>query len=156
MRETGPAVKSGRLGRWTPSLCWGLGLAMVFVIVPELAVRSQSGPPRGIIDRPPPMPTDPAASGEYDPTMMERRLIALNNERHKEMVSDTNKLLKLAQELNDEIAAKNAGTLTFDQLHKIAQIEKLARGVKEKMAIGVGPPGPPVMAPTQPPGVYPQ
>ena len=80
--------------------------------------------------------------------MMERRIRALNNERQKEMVSDTNKLLKLAQELNDEIAAKNAGTLTFDQLHKIAQIEKLARGVKEKMAIGVGQPGPTVAAPS--------
>lgn len=141
-------MKSGRLGRWTPSLCWGLGFAMVFVIVPELAVRSQSGPPRGIIDRPAPMPTDPAASGEYDPTMMERRIRGLNNERQKEMVSDTNKLLKLAQELNDEIAAKNAGTLTFDQLHKIAQIEKLARGVKEKMADAVGQPTPSVAAPS--------
>lgn len=149
-------MKSGRLGRWTPSLCWGLGFAMVFVVASGLAVRSQSGPPRDIINRPPPMPTDPEASGEYDPTMMERRIRALNNERQKEMVSDTNKLLKLAQELNDEIAAKNAGTLTFDQLHKIAQIEKLARGVKEKMAVGVGQPGPPVMVPTQPPGVYPQ
>lgn len=141
-------MKSGRVGRWTLSLYWGLGLAMVFVIASGLAVRSQSGPPRGIIDRPPPMPTDPAASGEYDPTMIERRIRGLNNERQKEMVSDTNKLLKLAQELNDEIAAKNAGTLTFDQLHKIAQIEKLARSVKEKMADGVGQPTPPVVAPS--------
>jgi len=94
------------------------------------------------------MPTDPAASGEYDPTMIERRIRGLNNERQKEMVSDTNKLFKLAQELNDEIAAKNAGTLTFDQLHKIAQIEKLARSVKEKMADGVGQPTPPVVAPS--------
>jgi hypothetical protein len=100
------------------------------------------------------MPTDQAASGEYDPTMTERRIRGLNNERQKEMVSDTNKLLKLAQELNDEIAARNAGTLTFDQLHKIAEIEKLARSVKEKMAEGVGQPTPvgpqtPLVFPTQ-------
>ncbi len=88
------------------------------------------------------MPTDPIASGNYDPTMMERRLTALNRERQKELISDTNKLLKLAMELNDQIAANNTGTLTWDQLHKMAEIEKLARNVKEKMADGVGQVGP--------------
>jgi hypothetical protein len=137
-------VKSGRLGRWEPSLCWVLGLAMVFVIISGLAAGSQSGPPRDIINRPSPMPTDPRGSGEYDPVMMERRLAALNKERQKEMISDTAKLLKLAKELNDEVAAKNEAALTYDQLRKIAQIEKLARGVKDKMANGVAQPGPAV------------
>lgn len=153
MREEGRAVKSGRLGRWTPSLCWGLGLAMVFVIVSTLAVRSQSGSPRGIINRPAPMPTDPASSGDYDPTQMERRLTALNIERQKQMVSDTNKLLKLARELNEEVAANSSAMLTGDQLHKIAEIEKLARGVKQKMADGVGQSTP---APQMPIGMPPQ
>ncbi len=147
MREGVNAVRIGRLRRWTPSLIWGFGLAMGFVIVPGLAARSQSGPPRDIIDRPAPMPTDPSASDNYDPTMMERRLNALNRERQKEMVSDTNKLLKLAMELNDEIAANNTGTLTWDQLHKMAEIEKLARNVKEKMADGLGQMGPSLDAP---------
>jgi len=139
-------VKGGRLARWTLSLCLGLGLAMGFVIVSGRTARSQ-GPPRGIINRPAPMPTDPAASGDDDPTMTERRLNALNIERQKEMVSDTNKLLKLARELNEEIAANSSATLTDDQLHKIAQIEKLARGVKQKMADGTGQPGPPMQGP---------
>jgi hypothetical protein len=147
MREGVNAVKIGRLRRWTLSLFWGLGLAMGFVIVPGLTVRSQSGPPHDIINRPPPMPTDPSSSDNYDPTMMERRLNALNRERQKEMISDTNKLLKLAMELNDEIAANNTGTLTWDQLHKMAEIEKLARNVKEKMADGVGQMGPTPDAP---------
>jgi hypothetical protein len=147
MREGVNAVKSGRLRRWTPSLFWVLGLAMGFIIVPGLTVRSQSGPPHDIINRPTPMPTDPSSSDNYDPTMMERRLNALNRERQKEMISDTNKLLKLAMELNDEIAANNTGSLTWDQLHKMAEIEKLARNVKEKMADGVGQIGPTPEAP---------
>jgi hypothetical protein len=147
MREEGRRVKSGRFGRWTPSLCWGLGLAMAFVMLAGLAVRSQSGPPRDIINRPAPMPSDPSSAGDYDPIMMERRMTALNNERQKEMVSDTNKLLKLAKEVNDEIAARDTGGLTPDQLHKIAEIEKLARGVKDKMADGTGQTGPSVSAP---------
>jgi hypothetical protein len=146
MREGINAVKSDRLSRWTPSLISGLGLAIGFIIAPGLVVRSQSGP-RDIINRPAPMPTDPAASDNYDPTMMERRLNALNRERQKEMISDTNKLLKLTVELNDEIAANNTGTLTWDQLHKMAEIEKLARNVKEKMADGVGQIGPTPEAP---------
>jgi hypothetical protein len=142
IREGANAVKIGRLRKWMPSAVWGFGLAMGFVILPGLAVRSQSGRPPDIINRPTPMPTDPASADNYDPTMMERRLNALNRERQKEMISDTNKLLKLAMELNDEIAANNTGTLTWDQLHKMAEIEKLARNVKEKMADGVGQMGP--------------
>jgi hypothetical protein len=119
----------------------------MFVVVSGLTVRSQSGPPRDIINRPAPMPTDPSSAGEYDPVMMERRMTALNNERQKELVSDTNKLLKLAKEVNDEIAVRDTGGLTPEQVHKIAEIEKLARSVKEKMADGAGQPGPSVSAP---------
>ena len=43
---------------------------------------------------------------DYDPVMMERRMRALNIERQKQMVADANKLLKLARELNDEVAAQ--------------------------------------------------
>lgn len=147
MREDGRGVKSDRFERWIPSLCWGLGLAMLFVTVSGLTVRSQSRSPGDIISRPAPMSTDPAAAGDYDPIMMEHRMTALNNERQKELVSDTNKLLKLAKELNDEIAARDSGGLTPEQLQKIAEIEKLARGVKDKMADGTGQTGPSISAP---------
>jgi len=78
------------------------------------------------------------AADEYDPLMNERRLRALNMERQKEMVSDTNKLLKLARELNAEVAGQKTEALTPDQLHKIAEIEKLARNVRERMTSAVG------------------
>jgi hypothetical protein len=80
----------------------------------------------------------PLATDEYDPMITERRLRALNMERQKEMVSDTNKLLKLARELNAEVAGQKAEMLTPDQLHKIAEIEKLARNVRERMTSAVG------------------
>lgn len=76
------------------------------------------------------------SSGDYDSEMNGKRQLALNIERQKRMVADTNKLLKMARELNDEVAASNAGTLTPEQLHKIAEIEKLARSVKERMTTG--------------------
>jgi len=66
-----------------------------------------------------------------------RRFRALNDMRQKALVSDTNKLLKLANELEVEIHQANADSLTPDQLHKLATIEKLARSVKEKMSTPV-------------------
>ena len=72
--------------------------------------------------------------------MAERRIRALNNERQKQIVADTDKLLKLARELNDEVAKANTGTLTMDELRKIADIEKLARNVRQKMTESVGEP----------------
>lgn len=68
-----------------------------------------------------------------DPIQQERWQRGLNIERQKEMVSDTNKLLKLARELNTEISSSNSDSLTPAQLRKVAEIEKLAHSVKEKM-----------------------
>jgi hypothetical protein len=77
---------------------------------------------------------------DENPVLTERRLLAFNIERQKQMVADSEKLLKLAKELNDEVAAGNKGEWTLDQLHKIAEIEKLARNVRERMTHGVGEP----------------
>ena len=54
--------------------------------------------------------------GTVDPIETEKRLRALNAERQKSMVSDTNKLLKLASELNAEINRENPDSLTPAQL----------------------------------------
>jgi hypothetical protein len=63
-----------------------------------------------------------------------RRIRQLNVERQKEMVSDTEKLLKLTAELNAEVAQNHSATFTPDQLRTLAKIEKLAKSVKEKMS----------------------
>jgi hypothetical protein len=67
----------------------------------------------------------------------DRLIRALNVDRQKALVSDTNKLLRLVNELNAEIARVNTGSLSGAQLHKVAEIEKLARNVKEKMSTPV-------------------
>jgi hypothetical protein len=76
-------------------------------------------------------------SAVLDPVMAERRMKMLNNERHKAILSDSDKLLKLATELNDEIARSNSGALTPEQLRKVAEIEKLARNVRDKMTMTI-------------------
>jgi hypothetical protein len=63
----------------------------------------------------------------------EKVLSALNADRQKALISDTNKLIRLVNNLNDEIARSEPASLTSTQLRKMAEIEKLARDVKEKM-----------------------
>jgi hypothetical protein len=73
-----------------------------------------------------------------DPTTDPKRMRALNAERQKELVSDTQKLLQLARELNAEVTDANAAAMTDAQLRKVAEIAKLARSVKEKMSFTAG------------------
>ena len=73
-----------------------------------------------------------------NPIQNERLLRALNADRQKSLVSDTNKLLRLVNELNAEIARTNPNALTEAQLRKVAEIEKLAHNVKDKMSTSVG------------------
>jgi hypothetical protein len=49
------------------------------------------------------------------------------------MISDTEKLVKLVSELEAEIGSSSSAALTTEQLRKLAEIEKLAHSVKEKM-----------------------
>ena len=73
-----------------------------------------------------------------DPIQEVRLLRAQNIDRQKSMVSDTNKLLKLASELNAEVSSSNRDSLTQEQLRKVGEIEKLAHRVKEKMSTSIG------------------
>jgi hypothetical protein len=69
-----------------------------------------------------------------DSPLAERQARALNIARQKHLVADADRLLKLAQELNAEITAGNQSELTPIQYRKLAEIEKLAHNVREKMS----------------------
>jgi hypothetical protein len=76
--------------------------------------------------------SNPGDSGEG-----EDRLRWLNKERQKAIVSDTNKLLKLAGELSAEVQKSKDASLTPEQVRKWAEVEKLAHSVKDKMSYSV-------------------
>jgi hypothetical protein len=93
---------------------------------------------------------------ETDPMFAEKRLRALNADRQKSMVSDADKLVKLARQLDEEIASNSTDELTPEELRKVAEIEKLAHNVKAKMAqsFGVGPEVRPSPVPLGGPGLH--
>jgi hypothetical protein len=56
-----------------------------------------------------------------------------NLERQAQIKNDTEKLLKLSQELKDYVDKSNENMLSLSVLKKAEEIEKLARSVKDKM-----------------------
>src|ERR1700687_3766872 len=121
----------------TRTACRALCLALILAAPAGAQIRGRS----------PSLPTLPSGAPvgsreDYDIPSRDaleeaRRLRALNESRQKGIVSDTNKLLKLTTELNAEIARENSGELTRAQVRKLAQIEKLARSISEKMSANV-------------------
>ncbi len=151
MHEAGSASRNGWSRRADRFSRMGLKLALVLALAFGPAGRSQSGSGPGM-GQPPLRPQFPGHQGmsppdDYETVMGQKRLVALNAERQKKMVADADKLLKLAQELNDAVAASNTGTLTPEQLHKVAEIEKLAHSVKERMTAGAVQPQPALIPP---------
>jgi hypothetical protein len=138
----------GRVSRLASTLGCALAFTIALGICPVAQAQSPNQPGSGSgttgisssqhgFGRPS-MGTLSPDDDNYDPSMAERRMRAMNTERQKQMVSDAAKLLKLAQELNSEVAAANTGAFTPDQLRKIGEIEKLARSVRERMTSTAG------------------
>jgi hypothetical protein len=113
--------------------------------------NGNSGPPTR-----PSMDQDPLSQGlttpgdPNDTIARERRMKAMNAERQKSMVADSNKLLKLTTELNEEVNGAHPRPLNSDQLRTVAEIEKLAKNIRDKMSNPVGEPqvfSPPISLP---------
>jgi hypothetical protein len=74
-------------------------------------------------------------SGEDEPRLKLERDMAkrANEERQANLKRDTEKLLKLATELKDDVDKTDANKLSVDVVKKAEEIEKLAHSVKDKM-----------------------
>ena len=136
MLKTGREVRNRRNGCAHVRPAAILGLA-VLALMCGPAARSQAGAanPFGfpeVTQHDFPHPTVSSGSG-MDRVDTARQRTTLNAERQKQIVTDSDKLLKLTKELNDEVAAGNTGEWSFDEMEKIAKIEKLARNVKTRM-----------------------
>lgn len=133
-----------------------LALALALVLgVPCGAQNQPAGSPQSNVQYLPRLQESAAPLSDEDPVLREKRLRALNEDRQKHLVSDAAKLLKLATELNAEVSSGNSDALTPSELRKVAEIEKLARSVKDKMSFTMGDmPGAPEPFPPRHP--YPQ
>jgi hypothetical protein len=104
-------------------------------VLPEVQAQmahNPSLPPSGSWNNGPMAPGDPSPD-TMEGMMAARSRIQRNADRQKHLVSDTERLVALANELKLEVARSGSETLTPEMQHKIAEIEKLARSVKDKM-----------------------
>ncbi|MFP5237937.1 MAG: hypothetical protein ACLGSD_18730 [Acidobacteriota bacterium] len=109
-----------------------LGLAVTMSGAPKVNAQQYHGLPQ--VDMSPPVvQNDPSLtmSTPEGRALIAKRVKALNTMRQKTLVSDTEKLLKLAQELN---AADGTKMSAAERVKKLAQIQKLAKQVREKMS----------------------
>ena len=78
----------------------------------------------------------PATEGPPDPEhirLEQQRRHLIEDERHKRLLADTDRLLQLATDLKQEVDKANKNELSLDVIKKAAEVEKLAHDVKERM-----------------------
>jgi hypothetical protein len=68
--------------------------------------------------------------------MLRTMTLQRNKIRQKEIVDDTQQLLDLAKQLQDAVSKSNKDELSLSVVNTAAEIEKLAKTVKEKMRDG--------------------
>jgi hypothetical protein len=126
-------------------LRWGiLGLGAAGVLLVAGSSAGSQTPDTGQMQQPPTMQSPPFGTsppfGESpnpgDPMQRQRQEKlekARNVDRQKQLEKDTDKLLSLAKELKEDVGKSNADTLSVDVVKKAAEIEKLAKSVKDRM-----------------------
>ena len=62
-----------------------------------------------------------------------RQAQLLRVQRQKQLISDSDKLLKLATDLKQQIDSTPAQTLSADSMKKAAEIEKLAHNLRQQL-----------------------
>jgi hypothetical protein len=120
----------------------GLGAAGVLLVAGSSAVSQATDtgqmqqaptmqtPPFGTS---PPFGESPNGSDPMQRQRQEKMEKARNVDRQKQLEKDTDKLLSLAKELKEEVGKSNADMLSVDVVKKAAEIEKLAKSVKDRM-----------------------
>lgn len=102
------------------------------VVVAQIPQPPQSPAPSGL----PPIAPGIGSAAANDPAAMRMkraRQVAVDDDRHKRMVSDADKLLELATALKAEVDKSTPNETSVTAFNKADQIEKLAHDVKQRL-----------------------
>ncbi len=133
--------KTWRPAIFTAALAGCIGLAFTAVSVspaqrslgPQAPQSPQGFPGASPTGGPPGLQLPEDRENPVMKQMEKRQAIARNDDRQKELVKDTNKLLALATELKGAVDKTNKDTLSIDVIKKADEIAKLAKSVRDKM-----------------------
>ena len=129
--------------RWSSSrpvkLVLLLGLLFGASVLPFHSQKGTQSSPQPPQTLPPPDPIlDYGPPREHVPTFEDLQFRKYLASQLKSMVSDADKLLKLAQDLNKDADPPAGSSPSRDDVRRVAEIEKLAHNVKWKMQLVAG------------------
>jgi len=134
MRSTLIRFASGRL-----YLIWTILAAGVFLCASMIPAHAQQqpGPTQQTLTLKDPTPRPPDlvkiyGSGQADQAKEQQAAALKSAQIHQQVVEASNKLYLLAQQLRDDVTSGGKDPRTSLNAAKAAQIEKLARAVREK------------------------
>ena len=151
-RQPGPLLRLKSLkAKSLQSKSWARNLSClaVLAVLPSAAGVSQLpiGAASTVHDNGGVPPANPAANPTADANrFMEdsmrlqdnrKRIAMLNVLRQKEMTADTAKLVQLAHQVKAEAKSNSRDSMSVVELRQVEAIEKLARGVQDKMEANV-------------------
>ena len=93
--------------------------------------QTSSAPPHNNASTSPPQKVETPSAGPGGSVAQKTTIPA--EERQAQLVADTNKLYQLAQELQAEVAKSTKNTLSLAVVRKAAEVEKLAKSLKERL-----------------------
>lgn len=110
-------------------MAWTISLLLLF------AMR---GSAQDFPKKPPPPPSGkidiPTTDADENRERLAREIAKKANvARQATLKNDTDRLLKLAEELKDSVDKSNVNVLSLEVMKKAEEIEKLAKSVKDKM-----------------------
>jgi hypothetical protein len=118
------------------------GATILFAAVAFLAIAQEPAPgtPHGILDPVLTRPPDKNAQLQMQEQQQAKKTSyeAANIERRRQIADDSAKILELATELKKEVDKTDKDTLSLTVIRKAELIEKLAKGVREKMKLTAG------------------
>lgn len=104
-----------------------VAISLLFGLTPALGLSSQETRPQ-FPGQPPQQQQD-----EQHARLEREQAKKLNQQRHENLKRDTDKLVRLSNELKQYVDKSNENVLSVDVIKKAEEIEKLAHSVKEKM-----------------------
>lgn len=109
-------------------------LLTVALLLPRISPAQQYNGVPNVNMQAPVVQVDSSINPSDNQMLQAQRMRALNKMRQKSLIRDTDKLLKLAQELNAGSAPGGSRMTGPERMKTLAQIEKLAKRVREQMS----------------------
>jgi len=105
--------------------------ALIASTLASPALPQNAPPPRA--NASPPQTVSPQVDAKKSSETPATAAAAATDPRQAQILSDSQKLLKLSQELKAEVAKSNKDTLSIAVIKKAEEVEKLAKTLKEEI-----------------------